>query len=267
MAPSLPFEIVAQIIENTYHLHTDPPKVDVETLSTCAAVCKRWCSFARGLLFFKINTARQGQSSFLRKFPLLVGSGGLGTCIRSLDLLAHRGTSELDFIMALSYCPNLYELRLLALGDDPGLTDLEVVRLKALHLKIRALSLTLHYIPRQLRLLCQLMAIWPSIQFLTFSMLPGWTVPPPGERPPFSLYELTIPTYCLFPEPIMRWLLPPILAGQKGSLRILSFTAAADHLNALMEYMPHVRSLRIQLHHPLPQGFFRALQRIAGARS
>ncbi|TFY74044.1 hypothetical protein EWM64_g9966 [Hericium alpestre] len=259
MVPSLPIEIIVKIIENTYHLHTDPPKVDIKTLSACAAVCKRWHRFARGLLFFKVDGAQDA----LMYFRLLAGPGGLGTCVRSLDLDVYRvdldvyGVStEPVWTMALSYCPNLYELCLDVPSDAPELTELEVIQLKALRLRIRALTFTLHGMQGELCILYQLMAIWPSIQFLTVSMLPGPTPRLPGERPPFSLYELTLSTFRLLAEPIMRWLLPPIPAGQKGSLHILSFTTGADQdLNALMEYMPYVRSLRILFRHPLPQGF------------
>ncbi|TFY73353.1 hypothetical protein EWM64_g10659 [Hericium alpestre] len=240
MIPSLPFEMVMKIMELSYYAHADSMSVDVETLGACAAVCKEWSTFARKLLFFEVVLKLDLKT---KGAILLLNAGRLGACIRSLtvDAIWKPDVGDPNFIDVLSYCPALYQLDLYLHSRILELTTLEVSRLIALPVAISALRFR-SYNEQESHVLYQLMAIWPTIQFLALDVNKYALAPPPAERPPFSLYELRI-NQILPAESVMRWLLPPIPTGQSGSLRILSTTLLEDL--AFTEYAPYVRALAV----------------------
>ncbi|TFY75315.1 hypothetical protein EWM64_g8697 [Hericium alpestre] len=251
MIPSLPSELIIKIIEHAYYLHIYGREADVKTLGACAMVCKQWSSCARKLLFFEVDLRSRG----IPANSVFTNLEGPSTYTRSLKIKANRQPTTPDFIAVLSHFPALYHLDIFV-ESILELTELEVAQLVALPIKLRALT----YYGRSMnvsRVLYQLMAVWPSIEFLHITSL-GRLAPPPAERPPFSLYELaTEYSGTLFPEPVLRWFLPPILAGQRGSINIMAITFPwGQAYDTLMEYAPYVRSLSLFCTRFPPQDFF-----------
>ncbi|TFY78187.1 hypothetical protein EWM64_g5822 [Hericium alpestre] len=260
---SLPAELIANVIELVYHLSDGKP--DVRTLAACSIVCKNWSNAVRPLLHRHLiigDVISQGRMwhhhTFDRANALLHAPGNLGTYVRAVHLRVFPlNSSFMEFFTILSFCPHVYQLSLEV--TLRAFSELGLGMLASLPVRIRGLELACGPTSPALY---QLLQIWPSIQFL--DLLTELTAPPPENRPPFTLYELTTERQSL---DVLRWLLPPLQDGlHKTDLQILGFwnTPSEDVSDVITEYAPHVRSLRLP--HPPKHDFlkpFTALEEFA----
>jgi hypothetical protein len=138
--------------------------------------------------------------------------------------------------MILEHCPQLYELSISARGlfslDPEGISAITTVSVSIRSLRLMECSV-------QSPILYQLLALFPSVEFLTLGV--ELIASPPDTTPAFHLYELTLQRNP--PSNVLRWL----LASSETSLRILELRdlPGAHTPSDLAICCPHIESLRL----------------------
>ncbi|EIM80797.1 uncharacterized protein STEHIDRAFT_162565 [Stereum hirsutum FP-91666 SS1] len=243
---------------------------NVRTLRSCALVCKDWTPAAQRILFHRITTRINvfSQKSILDLDRFLTQQLNIGNRILSLDLSVAISPSDTKpkpkvltlsvttLEQMLSHCPYLYHLGLNI--DTPSFEEDEVARLSALPVKVRSLDVIFRC--DITKALAQLFFIWPTIRHFSYRNPYGMEMTNPAEvlpeRPPFSLYELS-----LHSDPdryVLDWLVPPPNESETNfqpSLRILEASMPMVFDDSQWDYKPFAPFLlSLRLSHPPQDG-------------
>ncbi len=249
--PHIPPDIIQSVLESTYYTKGFTP--DYATLRSSSLVCKAWRDYSQKLLFHDVRLHRYHDHPGMVSFRSAVFASTqrgrtLASYIRRTDIIigvqADVNLTVDDLLGLVSHCHGLYAVTLrVPRIHEFGPSMMEGLRRAheaSLPTPIRSLSLLL--CGTQSPILYQLLAVWPSIQYLRVGT--ELAAPPPIEPNKVQLYELT-----LFREPPLahvEWL----LSASKNTLRILECVVAPgseyDHL--LEDLGKHLLSLRIFRH-------------------
>jgi hypothetical protein len=250
---TVPIELIIKILENAYYkeaLHPDP---DYTTLCACALVCPAWSSYAQQLLFRFVSLcirdddderAELRNESFLQAIDSSTDRGRtLASWVRNLSVVLSVTTHDASIsptilFNILTSCSRLYELTI----ETRGLYELNanhLAKFKDIAPNITIRSVKLLRASVQSPILCQLLSIWPSVQFLTVGT--EMVTSPPPKPCNLQLYELVLrrtPT-----EALLEWFLSTSL----NTLRVLSlFDPPSQTIRSILsKYAPHLQSLRL----------------------
>lgn len=241
----LPAELVLLILEQAYYDRRGFP--DWHTLSACARVCTSWRPLAQRLLFHQVVVPGIHQTSSTRESfrstVLSTSDGGreLASYIRRVDVTIRGPEDEDNLVQLINHCHHLYELVLRASGVH-ALRDVTMHALGSPLVidrptPIRALFLSCGI---QSPILYQLLAVWPTIQFLRIGTELA-ALPPKTLETKAKLYELVL--YRLPSVRAMEWM----LSASDGSLRILECQVVPDarYDTILDAHTRHLQSLRV----------------------
>lgn len=240
----LPVELVMLVLEQAYYDKKGFP--DRPTLNTCALVCKDWSPLAQRLLLHHVEVPASARRDAFRAALFSLNDDRAHTLAASVRRASFRITSpsdEDDLVRLVGHCRHLYELVLRVSGVHAFRNaTIQALGQSAITERTTPLrALVLHQCGVQSPILYQLLAVWPTIQFLRL----GFELAAPAPqtiRTAAKLYELV-----LYRTPSLRamsW----ILSASKRTLRILECHAmpSADYNEILDDYTEHLLSLRIR---------------------
>ncbi|KAI0086468.1 hypothetical protein BDY19DRAFT_894690 [Irpex rosettiformis] len=251
----LPMELVETALEEVFYDHQRQP--DYATLSACSKVCSAWRAPAQKLLFHQLTLPGRKDKNALECFRAAVyGSSEqsrlLASHIRRVHVVLDHDASEVtDLVDMVSHCHHLYEVTL-HIQSLHALDTIDLEALREAHRRshptcIRALGLL--YCGVMSPILYQLLAVWPTVQYLRLGT--ELAAPPPKIPPKVRLYELVL--WRLPPPAIMAWILSN---SGKGCLRVLDINEAPssryDHV--LEQHYQYLHSLRFFRHTTLRVG-------------
>ncbi|CCL98546.1 uncharacterized protein FIBRA_00546 [Fibroporia radiculosa] len=234
--PHIPIEIVMNILETAYD--DDEPESNVKLFASCALVCRDWSFIAQKLLFRHVTLDNQTayiafQHAVDRSSPRgrMLGDSVMHMRL-TLDHNQPYRLSQRSFARAVTFCPNLLELRIALFGeggpgfDVVGSPDSERMKRPAPSFDERTLALlrtgpsiqSLHFSnwSDNSSSLCQLLDIWPTLKSLSISGVPPQLL---NSAAPFPcpLEELRMNFQTAPSVDFMKWL----LHNSTSSLRTL----------------------------------------------
>ncbi|KAG6872764.1 hypothetical protein C0995_006803 [Termitomyces sp. Mi166 len=226
----LPLELVLSILELAAYPDGTP---DRTLLRHCALVCKAWSLLAQKLLFTSVQLRSQpAADAFLAAATSSTPKGRIlrDAVVRLRAVIDHNqpcGLSQHSLALAVSRCPNLYDLDLSLYGRaSPGIPDTSRMRRPAPSFDDTTLALlrsaprisSLHFTnwSENSHSLSQLLAVWSSLRSLAIS----GTTPPETPSPfhfPCVLTELRINFQIPLSLDFVNWL------THTSALRVLEF--------------------------------------------
>lgn len=247
----VPTELIIYILGLLYYTEEGLP--DRTRLWHCSLVCKIWQQASQELLFRAGSLDRNKQT--LESLQDIFSNPIIGSYVRCIKLSvgleqkSHKNGaySSSEFLQIITMFPRLYEIYIHAATpatDHDLVTTLDNHALAPLP-PIKSLKFT--SVKRSSLLLYRLLALWPSIEFLSFDQENFLQVAsPPQETPSFRLKQLEYQS----PPPleVLEWLVPneslQILhlkqsspgLGQESKRRSEAFVALQG---------PSLRSLRV----------------------
>ncbi|KAF9011185.1 hypothetical protein BDQ17DRAFT_1397103 [Cyathus striatus] len=239
---AIPLEVVLSIIEAAYY--DDDLEPNTVFLRSCALVCRSWSTAAQKLLYSQVTL--RSQKAF-ESFAMAVnrstkrGRVLADAVVRMKVVLDHNQPFAIhhhSFGLAVTMCPNLYELSLSLYGcaapgeDIVGAPDIARMQRPAPSFDEHTLSL-LKSGPQFLlsKSIIQLLDVWSSLKALHISGTPPRLPSPASEPFPCALEELRLNFQTSPSVDFMKWL----LHNSAASLRILELER--EPTAHLLEYL------------------------------
>ncbi|KAJ6584987.1 hypothetical protein B0H19DRAFT_1249894 [Mycena capillaripes] len=230
----IPEELICLILAQLYYRRPPLNKPDYSTLSACSLVNSHWRIPSQTLLFRRITL--EATPEFAR-FAETTSNLVLLSHVRSISITLPPVST---LVSLLGRCPQIYDLGISASAlfsmDSKQISSLSAV-IRDRSISIR--SLRLMECSVQSPILYELIALFPSVEFLTLGV--EVAALPPLWTPAIQLYELTLQR--TLSSDVLAWL----LSASGTSLRVLELRdlPSAHTASDLATCCPHIQSLRL----------------------